>query len=304
MPFLHDMKINLALLGLIISTGILRGQELNCSVFVNAERVESTEREVFEEMEVAFSQFLNNRKWTSDTYTQDERINCNIVINVQNMPSVGLFESSVQIVSARPVYGTDYESIVFNFADRDWDFEYNESQPLQFDDNVFTNNITSLLAYYAYTIIGLDYDTFSKLGGDQYFQKAWNVVNVAQQSGRSGWDQFDNNRNRYWLAENLINIQMRPIREGLYDYHRLGLDTFGEKPEDSRRVISNVLKQVQGVNQSRPNSILTISFMDAKADEITQIFSEGNPAIRRDTYNTLVKLDPSNTDKYQPLIKN
>ena len=129
-------------------------------------------------------------------------------------------------------------------------------------------------------------------------------MNVAQQSGRSGWDQFDSNRNRYWLAENMINIQMRPIREGFYDYHRLGLDIFDEKPEDARKVISNVLKQVQNVNQSRPNSILTISFLDAKMDEVTQIFSEGNPALRRDTYNTLVKLDPSNTDKYQPLIKN
>ncbi len=298
------MKIRVLLLITTIISFTALGQELNCSIFVNAERVESTEREVFKEMEIAFAQFLNNRKWTNDNFTQDERINCNIVLNVQNMPSVGIFDATVQIVSARPVYGTSYESIVFNFADRDWDFEYNESQPLQFDDNVFTNNITSLLAFYAYTIIGLDYDTFGKLGGDQYFQKAWNLVNVAQQSGRSGWDQFDSNRNRYWLAENLINIQMRPIREGLYDYHRLGLDVFEEKPEDARRTISDVLKKTQGVNQSRPNSILTIAFLDAKTDEITQIFSEGNPSVRRDTYNTLVKLDPSNTDKYQPLIKN
>lgn len=298
------MKIRFLLFITIITSFHSFGQELNCSIFVNAERVESTERDVFKEMEVAFAQFLNNRKWTNDNYTQDERINCNIVINVQDMPSVGIFDATVQIVSARPVFGTNYESIVFNFADRDWDFEYNESQPLQFDDNVFTNNITSLLAFYAYTIIGLDYDTFGKLGGDQYFQKAWNLVNIAQQSGRSGWDQFDSNRNRYWLAENLINIQMRPIREGLYDYHRLGLDVFDEKPEDARKTISNVLTRVQGVNQSRPNSILTISFLDAKVDEITQIFSEGNPSIRRDTYNTLVKLDPSNTDKFQPLIKN
>lgn len=298
------MKINIFLFITTIISITSFGQELNCSIFVNAERVESTEREVFKEMEVAFAQFLNNRKWTNDNYTQDERINCNIVINVQNMPSVGIFDATVQIVSARPIYGTSYESIVFNFADRDWDFEYNESQPLQFDDNVFTNNITSLLAFYAYTIIGLDYDTFGKLGGDQFFQKSWNLVNVAQQSGRSGWDQFDSNRNRYWLAENLINIQMRPIREGLYDYHRLGLDVFEEKPDDARKTIANVLKQAQGVNQSRPNSILTIAFLDAKTDEITQIFSEGNPSVRRDTYNTLVKLDPSNTDKYQPLIKN
>ena len=298
------MRISLSFIFILHLSVSVWAQELNCSVFVNAERVESTEREVFKEMEVKFAQFLNNRKWTDDTYTLDEKINCNIVINVQDMPSVGVFRASVQIVSARPVYGTNYESIVFNFADRDWDFEYNESQPLQFDDNVFTNNITSLLAFYAYTIIGLDYDTFSQLGGDQYFQKAWNVVNIAQQSGRSGWDQFDNNRNRYWLAENLINIQMRPIREGLYTYHRQGLDQFEEKPDQARQTISNVLKEVQGVNQARPNSILTISFMDAKADEITQIFSDGNPAIRRDTYNTLVKLDPSNTDKYQPLINN
>ncbi|MDA0194730.1 MAG: DUF4835 family protein [Bacteroidetes bacterium] len=298
------MKIRLLLF--IFTFGYLSSysQELNCSVFVNAQRVETTERDVFQEMEVAFSQFLNNRKWTDDFYTQEERINCNLVLNIQDMPSVGIFDATVQIVSARPVFGTDYESVVFNFADRDWDFEYTESQPLQFDNNVFTNNITSLLAYYAYTIIGIDYDTFEKLGGDPYFQKAWNVVNVAQQSGRNGWDQFNSNRNRYWLAENLINIQMRPIREGLYDYHRLGLDIFDEKPDDARGIISTVIKQIQEVNRSRPNSILTISFMDAKSDEITQMFSDGNPTLRRDIYNTLTILDPGNTDKYQPLINN
>ncbi|MEQ9423455.1 MAG: DUF4835 family protein [Cyclobacteriaceae bacterium] len=296
--------MSIRILFLLIFPVSLLAQELNCSVFVNADRVETTERDVFKEMEVAFSQFLNNRKWTNDFYTVDEKINCNLVINIQEMPSVGVFNATVQIVSARPIYGTDYESIMFNFADRDWNFEYNESQPLQFDDNVFTNNITSLLGYYAYIIIGLDYDSFGKLGGDQYFQKAWNVVNVAQQSNRQGWDQFNSNRNRYWLAENLINSQMRPIREGLYDYHRLGMDKFNEEPDEARKKISDVLASIQNVNRSRPNSILTISFMDAKADEITQIFSEGNPAIRRETYNTVTKLDPSNTDKYQPMIKN
>jgi len=298
------MRTKLFLLFNLYGSTFVHGQELNCSIFVNAQNVETTERDVFSEMEVAFAQFLNNRKWTGDFYTLEEKINCNLVLNIQDMLSVGVFDATVQIVSARPVFGTDYESVVFNFADRDWDFEYTESQPLQFDDNVFSNNITSLLAYYAYVIIGLDYDTFGKLGGDQYFQKAWNIVNIAQQSGRNGWDQFNSNRNRYWLAENLINTQMRPIREGLYNYHRLGLDIFNEEPDDARKVISGVITEIQEVNRSRPNSILTISFMDAKSDEITQMFSDGNPTVRRDIYNTLTQLDPSNTDKYQPLIRN
>lgn len=279
-------------------------QELNCKVTVNAQQVQTTERRVFTDMELAFSQFLNGRKWTNDAFRQEERINCNIIINIEEMPSVGNFKAAVQVLSARPVYNTAYETLLFNFADRDWQFDYTESQPLQFNENAYNSNITSMLAYYAYIILGMDYDSFSRLGGTPYFERAWQVVNNAQQSGMIGWDQFGNNRNRYWLTENLLNAAMVPLRESYYDYHLKGMDIFQEKPDEARASILETLKKVQQVKAIRPNSIYPISFMDAKLDELVNVYSRGDAGIRRQAYDILSKLDPGETDKLQAILKN
>ncbi len=283
-----------------------RSQELNCRVIVNADRIQITERSIFQEMETAFSDFMNNTKWTEDEFRTHERINCNLILTLDpeaSDPGIGKFAASVQILSSRPVHNTSYESIVFNFADRDWVFEYVASQPLQYNDNSFINNITSLLAYYAYVILGFDYDTFSELGGDPYFQKAGRVVTNAQQTGYPGWEQFNSIRNRYWLSENVLNSQMAPIREALYEYHLQGLDIFQVNPDEARKNIFDGLKKVLNVNQARPRSILTISFMDAKTNELAQIFSEGDPAVRRNAYNLLVNIDPTKRDAFQDMIK-
>jgi len=285
---------------------IATAQELNCRVIVNADRVQVTERSIFKDMEISFADFMNGTKWTDDIFEPNEKINCNIIINLdpeQSNPASGKFGASVQILSSRPVYNTDYQSIVFNFADRDWLFEYVTSQPLIYNDNAFVNNITSLLAYYAYTIIGFDYDTFSKKGGDPYFQKSWQIVTNAQQSGYPGWEQFNSIRNRYWLIENLLNSQMLPMRESMYNYHLKGLDLFQEKPDEARAEIFNALKSVQSVNQARPRSILTISFLDAKSSELTQIYSEGDLSVRRNVYNLLINIDPTKRDTFTPMIK-
>lgn len=277
-------------------------QELNCRVVVDSRQIQSTERRVFTDMETALTQFLNDRKWTDDEFKQEERINCNIIVTMESQPSIGNFSATVQVLSARPIFGTAYESVMMNFADRNWQFEYTESQPLNFNDNTFLNNISSLLAYYAYMIIGFDYDSYEKLGGDPYFNKAWQVVNNAQQSGFTGWDQFNSIRNRYWLAENIINQQMKPVREAIYDYHRTGMDVFAENPEEARKNILAALKGVQKANSARPRSILTISLLDAKSDEIANIFSEGNLATRREAYNILRNVDPSRGGVYDKII--
>lgn len=282
------------------------GQELNCRVIINDEQVQTQERSIFPEMELAFSEFMNNQKWTDHDFAVDERINCNIIITLdpeQSDPSLGNFGASVQILSSRPVFNSDYESIVFNFADRDWLFEYVASQPLQFNENSFTNNLSALLGFYAYVIIGFDFDTFSEMGGDPYFRKAANIVNTAQQSGYPGWEQFNSIRNRYWLSENLLNNQMQPVRMALYEYHIKGLDIIQEQPDEARTNISNSLKKVLNVNQARPRAILTISFMDAKSNELAQIFSQGDPSLRRNVFNLLVNIDPTKREMFQPLIK-
>ncbi len=284
----------------------LQAQELNANVIVNVgPQVETTERRVFTDMETAFFQFLNNRRWTNDVFTNEERINCNLIITIESRPAVGNFTASVQIQSSRPIYNSNYESLIFNFADRDWSFEYTESQPLEFNDNSYTNNITSMLAFYAYVVVGLDYDSFEKLGGSPYFEKAQLTVNNTQQANRPGWSQFEGNfRNRFWLSENLNSQQLVPVREALYDYHRLALDQFNENPDESRRVILEVLKALRQAQRRKPNSILIIAFFDAKNDELASMFAQGNLQVRREVYDLAKELDPSNTSKYESIIKN
>ncbi len=287
---------------IVVSVFSAKSQELNCRVSIDARQIQTTERRIFEDMETAFSQFMNNKKWTDDEFQLEERINCNIIITLESQPSIGNYTATVQVLSARPIYGTAYESVLLNFADRDWAFEYTESQPLQFNDNTFLSNITSLLAYYAYLIIGFDYDSFEKMGGDNYFNKAWQVVNSAQQSGYSGWDQFNSIRNRYWLAENIISNQLKPIRESIYMYHRLGMDLMVDKPDEARAAVLDALKEIQKANRIKPRSILTISFMDAKAKEIANLFAEGNLNQRREAYAILQEIDPSRGKEYDKII--
>lgn len=279
-------------------------QELNCQVNVEAIQIESTERRVFEEMEIEFAKFLNDRKWAEERFENNERINCGVNITLEAQPSIGNFQATVQVIAARPVYNSSYEAVLINFADRDFDFEYTESQPLDFQPTTFMSNITSMLGFYAYMILASDYDSFEKLGGQKYYEAAWQVVRNAQQSGYSGWDQFNSIRNRYWLAENSIDQVMEPMREAMYEYHLQGLDMMVDDPETARTNVLEALKKVQAVNRSKPRSILVISFLDAKMDEIVSIFSEGDLAQRREVFNILKAIEPSKTEQYQKILDN
>jgi hypothetical protein len=289
----------------LVLAGFTAGaQELNCLVTVNVgPKVRTIDQSVFRDMKNAFQQFLNGRKWTNDTYLTHEKINCSILININDMPSIGVFNASVQVQSARPVYNTNYTSLTFNFADRDWDFEYLESQPLEYNDNTYTSNITSMLAFYAYVIIGADNDTFSELGGNASFQRALQVVNNAQSANRTGWQPMGSIRNRYWLVENYLNPQFVDIRRAMYRYHRLALDTFEKKPEQSREIIMKCLKDVKKARDINPNAIIVISFFDAKSKELANIFSDGALSVRREAYDLIIAMDPSNQSGYEKIIK-
>jgi hypothetical protein len=292
------------LLSILLCISVISyGQELNCTVTVNSSQVQTTDRNVFKDMKNTMEQFMNGRKWSNDGFKNHEKINCNILITITKMPSIGTFEASVQIRSARPIFNTNYSSLLLNFADRDWEFEYIESQPLEYNDNTYTTNLTSMLAYYAYVIIGLDYDSFSELGGTPYFQKALTVVNNAQQGNRSGWQPLGNNRNRYYLLENLNNPQMADLRKAIYSYHRLAMDTYDKTPDQSRDIILKGLRDIKKVRDINPNSILVISFFDAKAKEIVNIFSSGNIQTRRQAYDLVSTMDPSNR-LYDKMIQN
>lgn len=295
---------NLVSILLLLAASQLLGQELNCQVTINVgPKVQTTDRNVFRDMKQAIQLFMNTRKWTGDAFQPHEKINCSLLLNINDMPSIGNFSASVQVQVARPVFNTNYTTLLFNFADRDWEFEYVESQPLEFNDNTYTTNLTSMLAFYAYLIIGLDYDSFSELGGTPYFQKALAVVTNAQPSNRPGWQSQGSIRNRYWIMENLINSQFTDVRRSSYTYHRLGLDTFEKSPDQSREIILKGLKDIKKARDINPNAILIVSFFDAKSAELGNLFSDGNIQIRREVYDLITTMDPTNRGNYEKIIQ-
>ncbi|MEJ1239532.1 DUF4835 family protein [Chryseolinea sp. T2] len=290
---------------LIVCVGTpLLGQELNCTCTINSTQITTSDRGIFRDMKSAIEQFMNSRKWSGDAYKSHEKIKCNLLMTITKMPSVGNFSASLQIQSARPVFNTNYSSLTFNFADRDFEFEYIESLPMEYNDNTFTTNLTSMLAVYAYLMIGVDSDSFAELGGTPYFQKALAVVNNAQQSNRAGWEPMNSNRSRYWIVENYNNGQMTEMRKSFYSYHRLGLDTFEKDPDKSREVIVKGLREVKKVRDVNPTSILVVSFFDAKSKELANLFSTGNVQVRREAYDIITAIDPSNRTAYEKMIKN
>jgi hypothetical protein len=278
-------------------------QELRCNVVINDDQVQTSERQIFSDMKTNIMQFMNTRKWTNDEYRNEERIICNIQITLSNTSTLGNYQATVQIQSLRPVYGTSYNTVMFNFLDRYWNFEYIQSMPLNFNENGTNTNLTSMLAFYAYVIIALDYDSFARLSGTVYLQKAQTIVNNAQQLNAKGWTAFDDDvRTRYWLLENLMNPQMIAFREGIYTYYRLGLDNFLNSPDDSRKKILDMLTRLKPVVTQRPTSALINSFFDAKNNEIIRMFSEGDMNIRQQVFNLLNEMDPTNSDKYKKII--
>jgi len=294
----------------LVFAGLLLGiaapaicQELNFKVTVNADQIQTTDRNVFKDMERSFANFLNSRKWTQDSYKNYERINCAIFLNISKMPSIGNFIASAQITAARPVYGSNYETVLLNFADREWEFEYIESLPLEYNDNAYMTNLTSMLAFYAYMVLGFDYDSFGEMGGNPYFQKALQVVNNAQSSNRPGWEALGSNRSRYALLENVNNPQMVELRKNSYRYHRLALDTYAKNPDDARAVILEVLRNIKKAWTINPSSVFIVTFFDAKATELVNVFSEGNLTVRREAYDILTSVDPKR-NIYQKIISN
>lgn len=295
-------KDRLIILIFCLSTAGAWAQELNCKVTVNADQIQTSDRGIFKDMERSIATFMNTRKWTGDSYKNHERINCAIFLNISRMPSIGSFSANAQITVARPVFNSNYETVLLNFADRDWEFEYIESLPLEYNDNAYISNLTSMLAYYAYIILGMDYDSFSEKGGDPFFQSALAVVNNAQSSNRPGWQTIGSTRNRYNLIENINNPQMAEMRKGMYRYHRLALDTFDKSPDESRQIILNTVKAVRSVWQIYPSSIYVISFLDAKSTELANVFGEGNLGVRREAYDILTVID-AKRGTYQKIIE-
>lgn len=297
--------------GIIFLIGLIgflvegQAQELDFRVIINSDRSRFQNTEVFNQMKTSFEQFLNGRTWTSDEYRPEERIKGNLLITISEVPQVGVYSATVQVQVVRPVFGTNYESVVLNFIDRNWTFEYQESQPLEFNRFSFLNNISSLLAFYANIALGMDYDSFALKGGNPYFEVANDIVNNAQQSGRVGWVQNPSDRrNRYWLINDIyISTVYAPIREAIYLYHRKGVDQLATAPEEAYSSILEAIRLVAEANKQQPNGIFTISFVDAKSDEIAQILKNAPFEIREKAVPFLLEIDPNNARKYNELLK-
>ncbi len=284
--------------------GIAAAQDLNARVQVVSPRVQTTNKRIFQELETAMKDFLNGRKWTADDILPQERINCSFILNITTWDGSNTFSGELQVQSSRPVYNSTYSSTLLNILDKDIDFNYNEGQTIDFTDQNFQSNLASIMAFYAYVIVGMDYDSFSPLGGTPYFTAAQNVVINAQTSSYKGWKAFDSNVNRYWLSENLNNKIYVPLRSLVYDYHRNGLDAMADNAGKGRKVIADLLPTLTNVDRTRVGSMLPSVFFTAKSDELVSIFAKADGQQRVAAMNVLNQVDPSNGLKYQALQKN
>lgn len=292
------LYIVLALMGSRVTA-----QDLNARVQVLSPKIQGSNKRVFKTLETAMKDFLNGRKWSADAILPQERIDCNFVLNVTNWDGGSNFSGELQVQSSRPVYSSTYSSTLLNINDKDVDFIYNEGQTIDYTDQNFQSNLSSVMAFYAYIIVGLDYDTFSLYGGSPYFANAQTVVNNAQVGSYRGWKAFDGNTNRYWLSENLNNKVYAPLRSFMYDYHRNGLDAMADNVAKGRQEIASILPTLQQINRQRVGAMFPLVFYTAKSDELVSLFSKADPQQRVQAMNLLIQADPSNGNKYQTLQK-
>lgn len=293
------MRKYLYIFSIIFLAKSFYSQELNCQVSVVSVQVQgTTEKQIFEQLQKSIFEFMNNTRWTKDNYTTSERIDCSILINVTSKLSTDEYKATIQVQSRRPVFKSSYFSPVVNYIDENFVFKYQQFQQLEFNINTFANNLTSVLAFYAYVILANDYDTFSNLGGTEYYQKAQTIVANAQSASEMGWKSNESNKNRYWIVENALQPVFQPVRECQYQYHRLGLDIMNEKPDEGRKKILESTNLLLEVYRNRPASYIMELFFDAKVDEVVNIFSKGTPEEKSKAVENLTTVDPANSTKY------
>lgn len=294
---------SLILILLLVFALKANSQEINCSIQVSARQIEGTDREAFTELQQSLYEFVNNTSWTNYAFKLEERIECTILLTLSERISSNQYRGKLNVVLRRPVFKTNYNSTMFNYVDTDVEFTYDLGEPLIYADNTFTSNLTSMIAYYIYVFLGIDGDSFANFGGTPYFEKAQSIVQSAQNTGEPGWKAFENMKNRYWLTENFLNPQYRPIRESIYQYHRKGLDAMYDNVETGRNSIAESLKLLQQANRAKPGSFLLRLYVDSKRDEIIKIFGEGSPNSKTEVVNIMKEIDPANGDKYSAILR-
>ncbi|MBL4755590.1 MAG: DUF4835 family protein [Flavobacteriales bacterium] len=279
-------------------------QELNCTVQILSSQIQSSDKRAFETLRKAIYEFMNTRKWTNDQFRSEERIECSLLINITKWNKVDLWEGTMQIQVRRPIYNSSFNSRILNINDQDMVFTYLEYAPLEFSESSHINNLTSILAFYAYIILGVDYDSYALKGGSQYFQKAQTIANNAQGAPERGWKSFDNSKkNKFHLVENILNQIYSPFRQCLYQYHRMGLDKMVDDVSGGRLIILESLERLIEIHIQQRSSYVLQVFFDSKADEIVKIFTEATPGEKARVLKLLNKIDPANTTKYAKINK-
>ncbi|MBX9733916.1 MAG: DUF4835 family protein [Chitinophagaceae bacterium] len=302
--------IYIVLFSVMISNAT-QAQELQAKVTVLASRVNTTvDRKIFTTLQQQLNSFMNNRKWTGDVFKANEKIECSFIINIESIVEQNLYKASLTIQAARPVYNASYQAAMVNFVDPEMVFRYVEFQPIEFNENRVQGtepgaaNLTAVLSFWAYTIIGLDYDSFSPKTGESFFRKAQNIVNNAPEGKSiSGWRVFDGLRNRYWLNENLINTRYNIIHDVIYTYYRSGLDKMIDNENESRASVLQALNQLYAFNRENPNTMIVQFLMQGKANEIIGIFKKGTAQEKAKVIELMAVLDVVNSAKYKDDLK-
>jgi hypothetical protein len=296
------LKITLVYYLLFFNNFIAFSQELNCNLQVNSSQVMGSDKSIFEVLQKNLSGFVNNKKWTNHNYQINEKIECTMLINITERVTPTSFKATLQVQSRRPIFNSSYSSTLINHIDKDFEFTFNEFEQLEYSENTFISNLTSVVSFYVYMIIAMDYESFSKEGGSPYLIKAQAIVSNAQNAGGSGWKAFEDTKNRYWLVENLLKPNYAPFRETMYNYHRLGFDVMSEDVNKGRGVILASLKKLESIFTYDMNSFQLQFFFNAKADEIVELFKEAPQAEKSEIVALLKKINPANSTTYEKII--
>ncbi len=290
---------------LISGAEVIYSQELNCNIQVSAQKIQGSNRQVFESMQRDIYEFMNNTVWTNHVFSYAERIECNIIINLTDQFSADEFRGTIQVQLKRPIFNTTYNSTMLNFMDNNFQFRYVEFQPLEFDPNSYRSSLVSVLAYYAYMIIGFDYDSYSTLGGTEFFQVAEKIVTNAQNASEPGWKPYDGsrNKNRYWLVKNTLDKEYEGVRRFIHEYNINGLDRMESRTSEARTSIAESLKLLLDVYRAKPDPYLYLLqvILESKTDELVNIFSEAFPEEKSRVIQILIEIDPGNKTKYEKI---
>ena len=299
--------INRSVLYLIlVISPCIYSQELNCEVSIITDaklEVTTTEQEALKQLKEVIFDFMNTTQWTKDKFKIEERINCNLQLQINNIPSAGTFSGSLQVLSSRPAFNSSHNSLLFNFQDNDIAFAFSRNTALYYTQNSFRDNLSSILAFYAYFVIGMDYDSFSPNGGTPYFVEAQQIVVNAQTSGARGWKASESGkRNRFWLVDNVLQQLFQPLRDCNYNYHRKGMDQLYDDKDKGVKEIYKALIKLKPVVQTRPNTVNIINFVYCKTAELKSLLSDSDLKEKTDFVNLLKRLDPGNSSKFQAFL--